>query len=769
MHPFGVQALACPDNPKVELQTAYLVPVAPFADNSGGEALTSRNRLPDWPGCAIREVVKPGLFPVTQIFNLLYRRIVFGRLFHRPPVSGFLRAKRITNPRHSRVQLCATLVAASARWAVSRVSNPHDLGNGRTVCRLEVGDTAGWKPALQKRRLPALAEAWEKFGLVCGGYLAIAFFSTAEAFAGDPAILRGLITDSVSGLPAPCTVSLVDSQNHLVTERESFQAGFRCLGRFEKSLPPGPTRIRVTRGLETRAVEKVLDLRPGAAAEVTFSLERVVDLRQRGWYAGDSHAHMQHGEKTIPVDFDFVALTAQAEDLHYLSLCQAWPMEDPTPEKLEAEFRQRSTAHCVLTWNLEAPKNYFKGDAGRCLGHCWTVALRGRIPEGGDVIQNLLAASAWDYESAKPSLANFESHQLIHAQGGAVFYSHPLRWWTGSWGGQGGYPKREQMRISNMAVELPLDTLIGPTYDGLDVITGGGEFSANAKAFELWALLLNHGYRLAATASSDSCFDRPGGAVPGTPRTYTYLTNGFSLAAVARALAEGRTFVTTGPLLLATIDGMPPGVSLPADNQRHTLKIEAWASGADTGGLRRLEVWRKGTNFQRIDVAPATVSYQTNLPIWEGETSWYCVRALGSNPQTQRAITGAFFFEATSSPPPQPVPAQVHARLIEAHTGKLLEGTLTEVTFYGTRPHEGRKHPLVGGAGTVTVPGTVRLRAESPDHVPLMLSPFFDYPALIEMVTALEDKDLLDWRTFERVRELLGNVPLTFALEKRRP
>ena len=27
------------------------------------------------------------------------------------------------------------------------------------------------------------------------------------------------------------------------------------------------------------------------------------------------------------------------------------------------------------------------------------------------------------------------------------------------------------MRVSNMAVELPLDTLIGPTFDGLDVIT----------------------------------------------------------------------------------------------------------------------------------------------------------------------------------------------------------------------------------------------------------------------------------------------------------
>jgi hypothetical protein len=82
--------------------------------------------------------------------------------------------------------------------------------------------------------------------------------------------------------------------------------------------------------------------------------------------------------------------------------------------------------------------------------------------------------------------------------------SHPLRWWWGAWGGQGGYPRVERMRVSNLATELPLDTLLGPTYDGLDIITGAGEFEAKAGAFELWCLLLNHGYRLAGTGSSGS-------------------------------------------------------------------------------------------------------------------------------------------------------------------------------------------------------------------------------------------------------------------------
>jgi len=610
-----------------------------------------------------------------------------------------------------------------------------------------------------------------KWAATLGGLvlLVLAASSPNSQSAADQAILRGVVTDAATGQRTPCTVTIVDANGQVVTERESFKAGFRCPGSFEKHLPPGRTKLRVTRGFETRAVERVIDLQPGAVKEIQLALERTVDLRKRGWFAGDSHAHMIHGERTIPVDFDFVALTAHADDLQYLSLAQAWQMPDPTPEALAAELSRRSTPDCVVTWNLEAPKNYYRGDAGRCLGHCWSVGMRGRTAEGLDVIRLLTEASAWDYESDKPSYANFESHGLIHAQGGAVFYSHPLRWWMGSWGGQGGYLKLDRMRVSNMAVELPLDTLIGPTYDGMDVITGGDEFEANAKAFELWSMLLNHGYHLAATGSSDTCFDRPGGAVPGTPRTYTFLEGGFSLLAVARATSAGRTFVTTGPLLLASVDGNPPGTPFIANGGKRVLQIEAWASGADTTGLRQLELMRNGKPVRTLSFEPPVPQCRTNLQIEALAGTWYSVRLFGGDRQKQRAISGAFFFEEAGRRTPTPVPAQVKAQIVEAGTGKPLDGSLIEVTYQGTFPREGRKHAFARGECRLTIPGTVRLRAEVPGYAPVTLSPFFDYPALVETITRLEDSDLLKWDTFERVRVLLGEVPLRFSLAKQQP
>ena len=583
------------------------------------------------------------------------------------------------------------------------------------------------------------------------------------ALAAD-ALLRGTVTDAASGAPAACTVTITDASGKTVTETDAFKGGFRCAGAFEKQLPAGRTRVRVTRGFETRAETRDLVLHDGETNALTFSLSRAVDLRSRGWVAGDSHAHMIHGERTLPVDFAFVGLTARAEDLRYLSLAHAWQLDDPTPERLDAALAPHATPDCALAWNLEAPKNYYKGDVGRCLGHGWTLGLRGRTASGADVIPLLLRASAWDYESRKPTFANFESHALIRAQGGAAFYSHPLRWWTGAWGGQGGYPKKERMRLSNMAVELPLDTLLGPTYDGLDVLTSGGEAEANDKAFRLWALLLTHGYRVAATASSDACFDRAGGAAPGTARTYTYLgQEPFSFAAVARATAAGRTFATTGPLLLADVDGLAPGSAVPADGQGRTLRIEAWASGKDSAGLKQAEVLRNGQPLHTVSFKTPQAAWQTNLVLRETEPAWYCVRLTGG-PQGGRAVSGAFFFDPAPHRPPPPAACRVRARVVDAASGSPLGATLTEVFDVAFAPRDGAAHPAPGGLADIACPGTARLRAEAPGYAALTLSPIYDCPALAEAITRLEDTDLLNWETFERMRALLANVELTFGL-----
>lgn len=598
-------------------------------------------------------------------------------------------------------------------------------------------------------------------------------FWSCLAFAGgavwnalaEEALLRGRITDEATATPTACNVQIIDANGVTVIESEAYKKGFCCDGTFEKRLPPGLTHIRITRGFETRSQKQTLVLKPGETQAVSFVLARCVDLRARGWYAGDSHSHMLHGERMVPVAFRSVSLAMRAEDLHYFSLGHAWDMQDPTPEKLEAECARHSTSNALLTWNLEAPKNYYKGDAQRTLGHCWTLGMQGRTPDGQDAITLLKRASAVDYQSEKATFANFESHALIHAQGGAVFYTHPLRWWMGAWGGAGGYPRQEKQRVSNLAAELPLDTLLGPTYDGLDVFTAPGERVANEKAFLLWALLLNHGYRIAATASSDSCFDRPDGATPGASRTYTHLSEPFSLPAVARATAAGHTFVTTGPLLLARVDGLATGNVFSADGKEHLLEVEAWASGKDVSGLTRLEILRNGNPFRTHAFSSPLLSWQTNMVIKETEAAWYTVRVTGGE-EGGHAISGAFFFDPKPFQPPRPAPCRVRVKILDAVSGLPVDALITEVLNVAFTPRDGARQAVTGGQGVLKIPGTVRLRADAPGYESLMLSPIFDYPPMVEAITRITDRDLLNWKTYEHIRDLLDTVELTFRLQR---
>ncbi|UCF37303.1 MAG: CehA/McbA family metallohydrolase, partial [Acidobacteriota bacterium] len=342
----------------------------------------------------------------------------------------------------------------------------------------------------------------------------------------------------------------------------------------------------------------------------------------------------------------------------------------------------------------------------------------------------------------------------------------PFRWWWGPWGGQAGYPFAEKTRVSNMAVELPLDTLLGPTYDGIDLLTTAGEEESNQKAFHLWRMLLNRGYRVAATASSDSTFDRPGGGRPGSVRTYTYLNEPFSLGAVARATALGRTFVTSGPLIVASLEGFPPGSSTAADGTNRKLRIEAWASGSDSVGLSELELYRNGEVIERRRFDPPVFDLEVSREVTETESAWYCIRVRGGEQGLQQAITGAFFLDPSEFHPPEPVPVRVAVNISDRETGQPLEGTAHEIRFLGPVSRKEGSHLVPKQGALLEIPGTVRLQVEVEGYQPLTLSPILDSPQLLERIADLTPEQLEEWRIFEEIRTLLGELRLEFSLHR---
>src|SRR5204862_1084447 len=89
--------------------------------------------------------------------------------------------------------------------------------------------------------------------------------------------------------------------------------------------------------------------------------------------------------------------------------------------------------------------------------------------------------------------------------------------------------------------------------------------------FRLYYLLLNCGYRLRPTAGTASGVH----PVPlGFGRVYVHVGKDFSYGAWVKGLNEGRSFVTTGPMLLAELNGREPGeVFRPSGDGPHTFRL----------------------------------------------------------------------------------------------------------------------------------------------------------------------------------------------------
>ncbi len=589
----------------------------------------------------------------------------------------------------------------------------------------------------------------------------------ATLFASD-AFVAGRVFDAGTGRLMPATVVIRTSAGKIVEDHPSFQGGLRSPGSFEARIPAGSTTITVMRGFDYGAETQTLDLRDAERREIEFRLRRRTPLHRLGWVCGDNHVHMIHGERTIEVDFPYVALSGRAEGLDYLAVCQQWNLPTVTPEALQAACARESSPGFLLTWNLESPKNYYRGDAGKCLGHGWTVGVRGRAPDGRDAISELLTMSAWDYQSEKPPTPNFEIQSFIHELGGIVSYTHPHRWWWGKWGGQGIYPVEEHKRVSNMAVELPFDTVAGPTYDTIDVFMTPEERETNRRALGLWFMLLNHGYRIPATASSDSTFDRPGGGVPGRSRVYTLVNGAPTPALVAAAMKAGRNFATTGPLVLFELGGHSVGDVVRAQpGLRLEAHVQAWPSGAPGERLTRVELIRNGEVVKTWDAPAPGAGFTAVSQVPASETSWYVARVYGSGDK-EVAITNPVYVEGAEYKRPTAQPAHVLATVRDRATGAVLDGTIDIVRMDGRKPVTQSSKPVRGGRVSLTMPATSRLRVQARGYAPQTKSVFLDCPALLDLTLNMTPEQISDWATYDRIRTLLKDVHLDFALERTR-
>ena len=348
------------------------------------------------------------------------------------------------------------------------------------------------------------------------------------------------------------------------------------------------------------------------------------ELRKRGWYKGDFHAHIVHGENFYRANLQQMNFICRAERYDWIWLSQAHA-NDEYPLDYGRLCEYLSDDKLFLRINNEFPKNIY--------GHYGCVGVPPLSPK--------------DYGPgyAERKVTNLElAEKTIYARGGLAVPVHPI------YGDVVRVDKATGRKTYGMINnELVLWLLCRP--DMVPVVDFF--YFPEERAEKFWYRLLNRGYTLACSGTSDAAFDV--GRTPGDSHaTYAKLdkVDGDS---IVRAFREGRTMVSYfGAGVIIEIDGKTSGDKLLPGPQARTLAVDAYA---DPGKSFTLRVIRNGEVFEEKNfTAPADGHFSFTRTLVEKENAWYVAMLKNAGSKAPRAAASPIYFRGPDFQPPEVVP-----------------------------------------------------------------------------------------------------------------
>jgi hypothetical protein len=390
-----------------------------------------------------------------------------------------------------------------------------------------------------------------------------------------------------------------------VTETHYFHSN----GEFDIQVPAGPVSVEVMRGHEYMPVSATIDVPAGGTVDVELRLERLIDLPSLGWFSGDTHIHDLHQGRYGLTHEDFF-LQTESEDLH---VANALVHMDGTRlmgrwADLTGRPHPFSTATHILQYGEE-----FRGP----LGHVAMIGISDWIlPFVGGT-----GATIWDDD-----VLDLRYFDRTREQGGLAGFVHP-------------YLNRVTEPARAAGSLIPLDAALG-RGDFYDI---GALYSDEIASTEMYYRLLNAGFRIAATGGTDNFSDVWRDPPPGADRTYVRIDGLLSLESWMDGIRAGRTFASTGPILLLDVDGRAPGDEITlGSGAPATLPVRVeLRSITPVDSLEIIVNGRVAATMAPDD--PAQTVFEANVPIPQG--GWIAARARGPS---SRYVTDSYAFAQTS-------------------------------------------------------------------------------------------------------------------------
>lgn len=455
----------------------------------------------------------------------------------------------------------------------------------------------------------------------------------ASLAAGQKVTLRGEVVDADTGRPLPARVYVrsadggwlfarsASPQGSAVEYRKERQKGSHEMHTtlsahpFVVEVAPGSYTVRAERGKEYLPVEKKVRVGP-QSAPITLELKRWIEMAAAGWYSGDTHVHRSIAE---------LPNVMLAEDVnvglplpYWVTTAYTAPGSGDKTSAARVKPQPISVDPMHVIYPVNTEYEIFRvGNRGHTLGAVFILGHK-RVFRTGVPPVRPIAEEA----HRQGALLDLDKHSwpwslmLVPVMDVDLFELANNHCW------------RTRFGFRRWTIETV------PEYMHIQQDQGGFTESGWIDfGLQSYYALLNCGFRLRPTAGTASGVH----PVPlGFGRVYVHLPNGFSYEKWMQGLDAGRSFVTTGPMLIVEVDGRPPGATIrPEGNAKPRCRITGTAHSARP--LRPMEVVVAGQVVKRLEPANRQTGrggYESPIDAEVGldGSSWIAVRIFEDRP-----------------------------------------------------------------------------------------------------------------------------------------
>jgi hypothetical protein len=427
---------------------------------------------------------------------------------------------------------------------------------------------------------------------------------------------------------------------------------------FRVELPKGEYTFTVERGTEYRPLIRRVEVGDGPV-QLRLPLHRWIDMARRGWFSGDTHVHRSLA------DLPNVML---AEDLNVALPMTYWVTKAFTPPT-----QGNANAHTRPADTL-SPSGERDGARGQRSSN--------QFASSPDLIRVDATHVIWPHNTEWEIFTVGEKRHHL----GAVFaLGHKSAFTLGA---PPVTPIAEQARREGALLDLdkhdwPWSIAIVPlmnvdlfelannhlwrTEFGMSKWNGGASdfvgqagdgWSGNEREWievgcRFYYALLSCGFRLRPSAGTANGVH----PVPlGFGRVYVQCPQGFSFDDWWQGLDAGRSFVTTGPMLLAEVDGRPPGARVTMKGGK-SRRVEITGEVISDEPVKAIEIILNGEVICRLAPKPRLNRNDANEAKFRETieligSSWIVVRCWESRPagRIRFAHTAPWFFDVPDAP-----------------------------------------------------------------------------------------------------------------------